>query len=233
MELSVLAIDKDNIKYEFVKSEWEKTGFPFERAYSMREAIEKLKKESFYLIGINADSIDYKPHLKVLRDIAQCPIMILTSDFSTKELVEAHENGADMFSPWREDTQFCVRLGLAIAQRFYERGKAGPPKIISAGSLVLIPPYHRALYEDSEIVLTKTEFDLLYYLMVNRGRVLSHKQIYRYVWHGEYDETAPDVLWTAIKRIRDKIRRVTQEHEYIENIRGVGYRFPAEFDEQV
>jgi DNA-binding response OmpR family regulator len=67
---------------------------------------------------------------------------------------------------------------------------------------------------------------MLHYLMINRGSVLSHKQIYRKVFDGEYDESTSDVIYSTLKRLRKKIKEVSAV-EYIETVKDVGYRLIA------
>ena len=74
-----------------------------------------------------------------------------------------------------------------------------------------------------EVSLTKMEFDILEYLMSNRGIILTHTQILYTIWGDEYEETSYKVLRNAIKRLREKLRISPDSPNYIENEREVGY----------
>jgi len=76
--------------------------------------------------------------------------------------------------------------------------------------------------------LTRQEFNLLYFLMLNKGNVLSHEQIYRLVWSEEYDGSAYNAIKNAIQRLRAKIAVADDASIVIENMRGVGYCLPQD-----
>ncbi|MFP4199673.1 MAG: winged helix-turn-helix domain-containing protein, partial [Halanaerobium sp.] len=92
-------------------------------------------------------------------------------------------------------------------------------EIIEAGELKLDIPRHEVIYGEKKIVLTPKEFELLRYLVVNQGRVLSRDLLLEKIWGYEYagDTRTVDV---HIRRLRKKI-----EADYIATVRGVGYKF--------
>lgn len=231
MILSILSVDGDIKNFHKLKLVWEKRSIIFSRADSMQNALARLENENFFFIGINGDSIDFWLQLKILREAAQCPIFILTSHVTVHELIQAYELGADMYWFWR-DEETCAQVGMSLAQRFHDRGKQNrkPPKIITHGEITIIPSYRMVLGNDKEILLAESEFDILHYLMINRGQVLSYRQISRHVWKEEYDENSPDIIWSVVKRMRKKLRETMLKYEYIENVRGIGYRFPIILD---
>jgi two-component system phosphate regulon response regulator PhoB len=80
---------------------------------------------------------------------------------------------------------------------------------------------HRAWVEDQEVVLTALEFRLLTTLLSRRGRVQTRERLLQDVWGIEADVTTRTVD-THVKRLRQKLGAAG---EYIETLRGVGYRF--------
>jgi len=92
-------------------------------------------------------------------------------------------------------------------------------EIIEAGKLKLDIPRHEVIYGDEKIILTPKEFELLRYLIINQGRVLSRDLLLEKIWGYEYagDTRTVDV---HIRRLRKKINA-----DYIATVRGVGYKF--------
>jgi len=76
--------------------------------------------------------------------------------------------------------------------------------------------------------LTRQEFNLLHYLMLNKGIVLTYEQLYLMCWNEEYDGSAYVAIKNAIKRLRAKIAVAKREHIKIQNMRGVGFFLPVE-----
>lgn len=85
--------------------------------------------------------------------------------------------------------------------------------------------YHREVRQDEKIIrLTDLEFRLLYYLACQPGRVFTYQQIYEGVWGEEYAHEKGTIM-SHIRHIRQKLKSDESSFDYIENIRGVGYRF--------
>ncbi len=85
--------------------------------------------------------------------------------------------------------------------------------------------YHREVTRNGTIIdLTDLEFRLLYYLASQPGRVFTYQQIYEAVWGEEYAHEK-GIIMTHIRHIRQKLESEGGSSDYIENIRGVGYRF--------
>lgn len=85
--------------------------------------------------------------------------------------------------------------------------------------------YHRQVCVNGKTVsLTDIEFRILLYLARQPGRVFTYQQIYEGVWGEEYAYEKGNIM-SHIRHIREKIENDSQKNQYIENIRGVGYRF--------
>lgn len=85
--------------------------------------------------------------------------------------------------------------------------------------------YHRkVLVKGKKIELSDLEFRLLLYLAKQPGRVFTYEQIYEAVWEEEYVYEKGHIM-SHICHIRDKLKLGSEIPQYIENIRGVGYRF--------
>ena len=80
---------------------------------------------------------------------------------------------------------------------------------------------HQVFVSEREISLTQREFELLYFLMKNKGTVCSRTQIIEEVWniHFEYDSGVIDVFMNGIR----KKLNLPKDQEYIKTIRGIGY----------
>ena len=84
--------------------------------------------------------------------------------------------------------------------------------------------YHREVWYNNKLVrLTNIEFRILHYLASQPGRVFTYQQIYEAVWGEEYIHEK-GIIMTHIRHIRQKLEAVGDSFNYIENIRGVGYR---------
>lgn len=80
------------------------------------------------------------------------------------------------------------------------------------------------LLNDNQIYLTAREFDLLYFLASNQGRVFTKEQIYTHVWNNEYSYDDRNIM-SYVSKLRKKIRNEKLDIDYIQTIHGIGYRF--------
>lgn len=79
------------------------------------------------------------------------------------------------------------------------------------------------IYNGRELDLPRREFDLLYVLSSQAGRVLTHEQLRYYVWGDDFSGNETNAISVSVSRLRQKL----DGGECIENVRGVGYRFTA------
>ena len=218
-----MAIDKNMTLHNKESDLWSGCEVSSVRADSMADGIKNAAGAAFLFIAINADNTDYLPSLKILRDITNDPILIGTSDFSVEEQAEALRNGADFYGSFG-DADENMKIALAVVSRVAERSgqRKDAPEIIACNNILIVPAYRKVFLNNGEISLTKMEFDILYCLVSNKGRVLSHRQIYNHIFNDDYTDPAYDAVKSAIKRLRKKL----EGESVIESVRGVGYRAP-------
>ena len=86
-----------------------------------------------------------------------------------------------------------------------------------------MPGKHKVLKQGREITLTNIEFRILYVRALHQGITLSKEKIYNYVWNGEYLQDDSNIT-SHVRRLRKKIEDNPSQPEYIQTVRGVGYK---------
>ena len=104
--------------------------------------------------------------------------------------------------------------------------KVSNEKIIQVGELVINSLQHTIHKGKQEIGVTNIEFQMLYFLALHKGMVMSKEQIYEYVWNGEYFFDDSNIT-SHIRRLRVKIEDDPAEPKYIQTVRGIGYKMPC------
>jgi DNA-binding response OmpR family regulator len=194
----------------------------------MHEAIERLTRGGVFLfVAINEDMIPgYTRQLPVMRDTTETPIFVITSSYTREKSVTAMSLGANVYNPFAGVTSENVHAALDILKQQRDGEKsAKPPPVLFGGDIVLSSLRRVAFVNDTPVELTKTEFDILRYLMANRGIVLTHSQILWKIRGDDYMENGQRFVWRALSRLRIKLAEVAPEHEYIKAEYGVGYKF--------
>jgi DNA-binding response OmpR family regulator len=115
-------------------------------------------------------------------------------------------------------------LALRVRRLLWRKTGLDEETLVRSGSLVVDMANYKVFVDDRPVSLTYKEFELLRFLMVNRGKVFTREALLNRVWGYEYYGGARTVD-VHIRRLRSKIE--TGSDVYIETVRNVGYRFPA------
>ena len=156
--------------------------------------------------------------LRAGAETADLPVMMLTAKSSEYDRVVGLDSGADDYLPKPFGMMELVSRVRALLRRAAK--PAAEDKLFTAGSLA-VDVKRRAVTVDGEpVILTYKEFELLCYLLENRGVVLSRDQILTKIWDYNYSgETR-----TVDVHIRTLRQKLGDAGALIETVRGVGYR---------
>ena len=183
---------------------------------------------SLYILNLDFETleVDGLAIIQGIREKNQAPIIVLSSIGSEKIKIQALDFGADdyLVMPFPMG-EFLARVRSALRRWSHQQIKpASEKKVIIAGDLV-IDVDSRQVWRDGELVhLTPTEFDLLYYLARNQGKVLTHKELLQEVWGSEYRDER-EYLRVFISQLRKKIKDDPVRPIYILTEPRYGYRF--------
>jgi len=158
-----------------------------------------------------------------LREWSEMPILVLSAVGDEQTKIDALHAGADDYvtKPFAPG-ELVARVRAAL--RRVGRDTSEPR--VEAGPLVVDLAAHAVWVQGEEVHLTPTEFALLRVLVLNRGLLLTHRQLLTEVWGPEYaDATA--VLRTHIANLRAKLHAADTERRLIRTDSGIGYRFTA------
>ena len=125
-----------------------------------------------------------------------------------------------------EEEELLIDKIMAVVNSIQDEQGTEPRKnvgIIQIGTLEINMSQHSVYKDGKEILLTNTEFKMLYYLALNKGIALSKDQIYNYIWNGEYALDDSNIT-SHIRRLRVKIEDDPAQPQYIQTVRGIGYR---------
>jgi two-component system, OmpR family, KDP operon response regulator KdpE len=159
--------------------------------------------------------------ISALRSVTQTPIIILSAHSSELELVEFLSLGANDYlgRPFHSDV-LIARTKASLRTRAVQA--AGAPEL-SNGCLRLDLVRHAVFVANKAIAFTPKEFDLLQYFLINRGKMLTHREILRAVWGPAHSDDCI-YLRVYIGQIRRKIENCSPHHSMIKSECGIGYR---------
>lgn len=211
-------------------------GFRVETAASGTEALSAVGKEIPDLVvldrmlpGLSGDEV-----LESLRKdpaTSAVPILVLTAKREQEDRISGFELGADDYLTKPFSPRELVLRVHAILRRFHEPASESGSRILRAGPLSVDVNSHRVLMDGEELQLTPTEFRLLLSLVEREGRTQSRQQLLERVWSVEShvsDRIQTRTVDMHVRRLRSKIGRVG---DWIETVRGFGYRFTVPEEE--
>jgi PAS domain S-box-containing protein len=163
---------------------------------------------------------------RTIRRWSQVPIIVLTSRVARDDLITALNAGADDYitKPF-QPMELLARIKAAIRRSGEWRESERLDRFV-AGPLVLDFDLQSGWMRGGELELTPTEYQLLVYLVRNRGRVLTYRQIMDQLW-GESGEATKRNLFVHISRLRNKIEVDPKNPRFITTRWGVGYMFSS------
>lgn len=217
-----LVEDDDSIR-ELVLYTLHTTGFEAEGFRNAADFWQALEKELPQLVLLDImlpdeGGLHILKRLRAGAETADLPVMMLTAKSSEYDRVVGLDSGADDYMPKPFGMMELVSRVRALLRRAAK--PAAEDKLFTAGSLA-VDVKRRAVTVDGEpVILTYKEFELLCYLLENRGVVLSRDQILTKIWDYNYSgETR-----TVDVHIRTLRQKLGDAGALIETVRGVGYR---------
>jgi two-component system KDP operon response regulator KdpE len=159
-----------------------------------------------------------------LRTWTEVPIIVLSVRTDDADKVAALESGADDYltKPF-SSRELAARVRVALRHATRAAGSPGAADRFEAGALVIEYQRRRVTVAGREVHLTPTEYELLKYLAVHAGKVVTHRNLLQAVWGPEY-ETEDHYLHVFVGQLRRKLEPVPSRPRYLVTEPGIGYR---------
>ena len=219
MSQRILLVE-DNIQASnVVKDYFEKNGCQVEAAFDGLTGLKMARSNEYDIIFLDAmmPGMDGFTFLKNIREEKNIPIIMLTSLADEENMLKGYERGVDDYVT----KPFSLAVLKAKMEALLKRRNMmnGDTNVIQTGELKVDMGTH-TIEVDSEVKkLPKKQFEILMYLMENKGTILTREQILERAWRDEYG-VYDRVVDTHIKKLRALLG---SESERIETVVGVGY----------
>ncbi len=228
MSQTILVVDDEPKLLDLVRTILEKESYNIIEARNGQEAIEKVRQElpDLVLLDVMMPQMDGYEALAEIRRASNTPVIMLTVQATESDKVRGLELGADDYVAKPFDHRELVSRVKAVLRR-----AAMPPSLSRSENQVKIDEDFQIDFDKREVIvrgkaqkLRPTEYRLLYHLVSNAGRLISHDNLLTKVWGREYRDDE-QLLRLYITYLRQKIETDPSHPKYILNERGLGYRF--------
>lgn len=192
----------------------------------LRLADENKDSCSLVILDVMMPDLDGFQVLKKIREMSNVPVLMLTAKSDEEDKVFGLRLGADDYltKPFSINELMARINSLIRRYTTLNPTSAADTDCMMLKGMVIDKTNRIVSVNDADIELTGKEFDLLFFLASNKGRVFTKKQIYTQVWEEEYAFDDNNIM-SFISKLRKKIEPDPERPFYIQTVRGVGYRF--------
>ena len=191
-----------------------------------RKGIELVESESpeVVILDIGLPDIDGYQVLKEIRRFSDVPVLMLTVRGEDTDVARGLELGADDYITKPFSHIELIARVQAVLRRAQGIAVTDDERPFSAGKMSVDFARNEVLINGESVKLTSTERKLLYYLIRNEGRILSHESLLTKVWGDSYVD-ARDLLRVHIQHLRQKLEDNAESPSIIVTEHGIGYKF--------
>jgi two-component system, OmpR family, KDP operon response regulator KdpE len=174
------------------------------------------------LLDLGLPDVSGYEALRMMRAVSSVPVVVITARDDEADIIRVLDAGADdyvvkPFGPGQIEARIRAILRRAAP------GDPAIASLLTVGGLRLDPDGHEATLDDAPLELSRREFDLLHYLALRAGQVVTRRDLLTHVWrlpYGGADKTVDvHVSW-----LRRKLGETAQHPRYLHTVRGVGIK---------
>ncbi len=219
----ILLVDDEPQIRKLLRITLEDEGFKTEEAENGGQAVRLSAsvKPDLIILDLGLPDMDGKDVIDAVREWSQVPILVCSVRDADKEIVDALGRGADDYitKPFNPDI-LIARIGANL--RKAATMEAGEPDLTN-GRIRMDLVRHEVFIDGETIFFTPKEYDLLRYFMINRGKMITHKQLLKDVWGPAHGEDM-QYLRVYVSQLREKIEPDPKSPSYVITEPGIGYR---------
>jgi two-component system KDP operon response regulator KdpE len=191
-----------------------------------RKGIDLVETETpdVVILDIGLPDIDGYQVLKEIRRFSDVPVIMLTVRGEDTDVAKGLELGADDYITKPFSHIELIARVQAVLRRSQGLAITDEERPFTSGKLTVDFARNEVTLQGKPVKLTSTERKLLYHLIRNEGRILSHETLLSKVWGDNYND-ARDLLRVHIQHLRQKLGDTTESPNIIVTEHGIGYKF--------
>lgn len=224
---NILVVDDDKEIVGAIEIYLKKEGYNIIKAYNGKQALEMVQSQEIHLIllDIMMPQKDGIETLEEIRKSKSIPVILLSAKSEDYDKIGGLNAGADDYitKPFNP-LELIARVNSNL-RRYVNLGafeNKNNSKVYQSGELILNDETKKVIVDGKEVKLTATEFNILKFLLENKGKVYAIPEIYENVWKEE-GFGAENIIAVHIRHIREKIEINPKDPKYLKVIWGIGY----------
>ncbi|WP_288529279.1 VanR-ABDEGLN family response regulator transcription factor [uncultured Eubacterium sp.] len=227
--MNILVVDDEKEIADLVELFLKNEGFTVYKFYDSKSAVDCIfsKQIDLALLDVMIDETDGFSILRKIREQnLNFPVIMLTAKVEDSDKILGLSLGADdyitkPFNPLEMVSR--VKAQLRRFTLYNGNGRQENSKIYDGGGLIVNHETHECTLYERAVNLSPTEFNILWLLCQNAGKVVSTEDIFEKVWGEKYLDSNNTVM-VHIRRIREKLNEPPRNPKFIKTVWGVGYK---------
>ena len=226
--MNILVVDDEREIANIVALYLQNDAYNVKKCYTGEEALQYIEnnKIDLAILDVMLPDIDGFEILRRIREKYHFPVIMLTAKVDAADRINGLTLGADDYIPKPFNPLELVARVKAQLRRYtkYNDGTKNSGDIIDFAGLVLNRTSHECIYNERQLTLTPLEFEILWLLCENRGKVISSEELFRKVWKEDYFKNSNNTVMVHIRHLREKMSGPTGKSDFIKTVWGVGYK---------
>ncbi len=225
-DMTILVVDDEPRIRDLVRLNLELEHYTVLEASNGYEALEEIREHlpDLVILDVMMPDMDGFETLRAIREVSTVPVIMLTVRQSDQDKIHGLDLGADDYMAKPFNPRELSSRVRALLRRTYMAAPARKTVIEVDPDLKIDFAKREVIVRGEKVALRPTEYRLLYHLVNNAGRLLTHETLLSKVWGREYRDEA-HYLRLYITYLRQKLEKDPAHPKYILTERGIGYRF--------
>jgi DNA-binding response OmpR family regulator len=227
-DMTILLVDDEPRIRDLLRMNLELEHYRVIEASNGLEALEQLREHlpDLVVLDVMMPEMDGFETLRAIREVSTVPVIMLTVRQSEQDRIHGLDLGADDYVAKTASPRELLSRIRALLRRSLMPPPARKTEIVVDPDLKIDFSRREVIVRGEKVILRPTEYRLLYHLVNNAGRLLTHETLLSKVWGREYRDES-HYLRLYITYLRQKLEKDPAHPQYILTERGLGYRFKA------
>lgn len=229
MAMQIVVVDDEKEIADLVEVYLQNEGFEVHPFYAARPALAYIDAHpvDLALLDVMLPDMDGFALCQAIRRAHTFPILMLTAKVEDLDKIQGLTLGADDYitKPFNPlEVVARVKAQLRRVTRYNEPASEEPAEeVLDIRGLTINRTTHECTLNGKPLTLTPLEFNILWLLCENRGRVLSSEELFEQAWGEKYIDSNNTVM-VHIRRLREKMQETPRNPKFIKTVWGVGYK---------
>ena len=224
---NVLVVDDEKEIADLVSIYLENENYNVYKYYSSRDVLKDLDKLNIdiAILDVMMPDIDGFLLCNKIREKYNFPIIFATAKVSDMDKINGLAIGADDYvtKPF-QPLELIARVKAQLRRDKKYNKNGDDDSVIDFRGILINNSTHEFFFNEKKVLLTKTEFSILWLLCENRGKVVRSDELFMKVWGDKYFVKDNNTIMVHIRHLREKMNDTGKNPKYIKTIYGVGYK---------